>query len=452
MGNKQAAQQEPVKRSPHIESLTRLYEELAEAVDGISTLKKEAFQNYFRSKVDDFDELLFSYIASAGGGNRNSVELTCDEFADGFETFLDKGKTSAGKLELYFSVFSDGESSMSFTDLVEMFHISRYLAMAVTDSAAQGPKPDTETIADVWARSIMGDEGTHVDCNRFCGWAKQNCPRVFDGIHCWVIKMLLYRGHLPDTTPEGFPAIPHLTNPLDSQSLLNTETLWILSTILPPCFLGSLAQTSSSGGSQTATADEKKAKPLERCKEWTLLYDSVQHGQSLNRFKHHCMAYHGPTVTLLRLGKEGLLIVAIDVEWRESSSSWGNSDCRVIQVRPKFQVLRAGPNLIFFNERARGLPSGIVLGQTSRPCVTLDTGLSAAKLHYQTDLTPQTINKIEVWGCGGQGLKEKQEKQQQWERKQAEKLQKVKRPGRWDDNPDKAILEMAGVTTNHSQR
>lgn len=28
----------------------------------------------------------------------------------------------------------------------------------------------------------------------------------------------------------------------------------------------------------------------------------------------------------------------------------------------------------------------------------------------------------------------------------------VKRPGRWDDNPDKAILEMAGVTTNHSQR
>lgn len=34
------------------------------------------------------------------------------------------------------------------------------------------------------------------------------------------------------------------------------------------------------------------------------------------RFKHHCMAYHGPTVTLLRLGKKGLLIVAIDVEWR----------------------------------------------------------------------------------------------------------------------------------------
>ena len=33
---------------------------------------------------------------------------------------------------------------------------------------------------------------------------------------------------------------------------------------------------------------------------------------------------------------------------------------------------------------------------------------------------------IKVWGCGGEGVKEKQDKQQQWERKQAEKLQKVK--------------------------
>ena len=51
------------------------------------------FQNYFKSKVDDFNELLFSHIASAGGGNRNAVELTWDEFSDGFETFLDKGAT-----------------------------------------------------------------------------------------------------------------------------------------------------------------------------------------------------------------------------------------------------------------------------------------------------------------------------------------------------------------------
>lgn len=49
------------------------------------------FQNYFRSQVDDFDELLFSHIASSGGGNRDAMGLTLDGFTDGFETFLDKG-------------------------------------------------------------------------------------------------------------------------------------------------------------------------------------------------------------------------------------------------------------------------------------------------------------------------------------------------------------------------
>lgn len=49
------------------------------------------FQNYFRSKVDDFDELLFSHIASTGGSHRNTAELTKDEFVGGFENFVDRG-------------------------------------------------------------------------------------------------------------------------------------------------------------------------------------------------------------------------------------------------------------------------------------------------------------------------------------------------------------------------
>ena len=44
----------------------------------------------------------------------------------------------------------------------------------------------------------MGDDSSCVDCISFCGWAKQNCPRVFDGIHSWVRKMLFHKGHSPD--------------------------------------------------------------------------------------------------------------------------------------------------------------------------------------------------------------------------------------------------------------
>jgi len=52
--------------------------------------------------VDDFDELLFSYIASSGGGNRDAVGLTWDEFTDGFETFLDNGTNY--QMNIIFSV------------------------------------------------------------------------------------------------------------------------------------------------------------------------------------------------------------------------------------------------------------------------------------------------------------------------------------------------------------
>ena len=50
---------------------------------------------------------------------------------------------------------------------------------------------------------IGDDDNTRVDCQTFCSWAKQNCPRVFDGIHCWMRKMLLQRGNsAAAATPE----------------------------------------------------------------------------------------------------------------------------------------------------------------------------------------------------------------------------------------------------------
>ena len=50
---------------------------------------------------------------------------------------------------------------------------------------------------------IGDDDNTQVDCQTFCSWAKQNCSRVFDGIHCWMRKMLLQRGNsAAAATPE----------------------------------------------------------------------------------------------------------------------------------------------------------------------------------------------------------------------------------------------------------
>lgn len=61
------------------------WQELAETDDETLSIKKETFQTHFGSKVDDFDELLFSYIATNGGANRNATKLTREEFITGFD-------------------------------------------------------------------------------------------------------------------------------------------------------------------------------------------------------------------------------------------------------------------------------------------------------------------------------------------------------------------------------
>ncbi|KNC86215.1 hypothetical protein SARC_01625 [Sphaeroforma arctica JP610] len=73
---------------------------------------------------------------------------------------------------------------------------------------------------------------------------------------------------------------------------------------------------------------------------------------------------------------------------------------------------------------------------------------------YTITKTEVAIRRIEVWGCAGAAVRSGQAEQKDWERRHRERLIKVKRPGRefWDDNPDKALLEMAGITMSHSER
>ena len=53
--------------------------------------------------------------------------------------------------------------------------------------------------------------------------------------------------------------------------------------------------------------------------------------------------------------------------------------------------------MMFFNERSRGLPSGIILGQTNSPTMSLDTDFSTAKLFYKEPSQQEfSVSKVEV--------------------------------------------------------
>lgn len=55
------------------------------------------------------------------------------------------------------------------------------------------------------------------------------------------------------------------------------------------------------------------------------------------------------------------------------------------------------------------------------------------------------VTAIEAWGCAGASTHEQQQKLKQWQGRQVEKNKKVPLPGRWEENPDRLLLEMAGV-------
>lgn len=52
------------------------------------------------------------------------------------------------------------------------------------------------------------------------------------------------------------------------------------------------------------------------------------------------------------------------------------------------------------------------------------------------------MQQIEVWGCAGMEALDEQRKMKHRHKLQTERNARVPLPGKWDDNPDKAILEM----------
>jgi hypothetical protein len=57
-----------------------------------------------------------------------------------------------------------------------------------------------------------------------------------------------------------------------------------------------------------------------------------------------------------------------------------------------------------------------------------------------------------VWGCGNTKEIDRQKSIKEWEKKEIEKMRTVKTKGKWSENADKAILNMAGIKTEHAQR
>jgi hypothetical protein len=111
--------------------------------------------------------------------------------------------------------------------------------------------------------------------------------------------------------------------------------------------------------------------------------------------------------------------------------------------------------MLYYHLRSSGKHKGFQVGRDlDDPFIsTCDLNEATYKLNkghaQQSDVG---IVSVEVWGCGSAESAVAQREYKKWESRQVEKQRKVKLPGRWEDNPDRALLELAGRTVEHSQR
>lgn len=103
------------------------------------------------------------------------------------------------------------------------------------------------------------------------------------------------------------------------------------------------------------------------------------------------------------------------------------------------------------NTKSRGIKLGLIFGYSNlKPILSIDEGFHT--IEHELCKNDQIIS-VEAWGCGPRKAHLEQENLKKWENKQLEKMRTVKRNAEdWSSDADKALLDLAGIKTEHSER
>eukprot|EP01113_Clastostelium_recurvatum_P015975 TRINITY_DN1903_c0_g1_i1.p1 TRINITY_DN1903_c0_g1~~TRINITY_DN1903_c0_g1_i1.p1 ORF type:complete len:313 (+),score=65.16 TRINITY_DN1903_c0_g1_i1:17-955(+) len=193
--------------------------------------------------------------------------------------------------------------------------------------------------------------------------------------------------------------------------------------------------------------------PDDSKKKWTLLFSSIKHGQSYNRFLHHVTGY-GPTIVIIRDDGGHVFGGYVSETWREAYPKfYGTSSSFVFQLKPDKIVHRPtgyNQNFQYINQKTETLFNGVGMGgQQDFFC----WGIAADFEHGQSKGSPNTtfgcqplghstewmVDSVEVWEVmEPSALSEEQETIRN------RKGGVTKSVLHSEDNPDKVITSMLG--------
>ncbi|CAH1801060.1 unnamed protein product [Owenia fusiformis] len=360
--------------------------------------------------------------------------------------------------EFYFTVYAEGR------------HMSKQALKILTEDCFKlallslGLNYDNKDVVNNLMDSLLKtlvSTGSEISLDDFTRYCSRHFPRLLSGVHCFTSQLLLGEVQPPIEVSSDIERL------MNGTCILDLGALWLLTCVLP------LTYTTSdlTGDSQSVTHVQNPLAGAAISSPWHNLYSSNDHGLSMNRFQNHVFSYRGPTVSVISFEGGHSFAVAVDEEWREGSSRWGQETSTLItcifhELQPQFRFMKAGAGLMYYNQNNRNLPRCIQVGCDSKSLVlVIDTdfttvtyyGVQYKLYNIESPIMVCNINctvlSIEVWGCGGNDVRGDQEKQKQWERKEAQKhAQRKLKLEDWRDNPDKQLLELGGVSTEHAQR
>ncbi|CAL1536156.1 unnamed protein product [Lymnaea stagnalis] len=440
-------------------ALIKLFEKLELTADGDNAhpgeLTKATFENAFHGPLHKFGKLMYLQMMT-NSSTTNRERITREQFVKAGREIL-KMFDEKVIVKYYYYLFASSKDHLNKEDARQMFEISFALTLSLSKILYQEDERDPR----VFMAMVTGLFGinTEVTYEEFNKWVNDYCPHLFHCVHNWVCQVLT-GSSLPEEMEMA--RVPHLEGLTAGNNCTSMAILWLLSLTLPPIYTkqpdpykpdGASASSATKDPMWTSMLLLRKIARLPEVQSWRLLYNSDNHGMSINRFNNHVSSYHAPTVTFFAFEGRNLYCLAIDRGWAEGPAKFGGVDCRLIQLLPVYRVIQAGEKMIRWSEHAREIPKGITVGCEGKAQV-LRLSVEFDKIyHYEV---PCELHKIEVWGCGTETALKAQENQRKWEasairKEQSRKLRPQAYGESWDDSPDKQILQWGGVDVgNHS--
>lgn len=327
-----------------------------------------------------------------------------------------------------------------------MLNDASLLAMVNGGIELKSDAPCASSVVDCMICSMFPKGSVEIPLSKCLEWLMDNTPHLLtsslEGLLCRI-----FLGQVKTSGGDGssdsimsshwqFPLLGRTKR--DDHLLLDSSSLWALSLALS-CNVS----------------------------KWKLLYSTSHHGRILNRFKHHTFGYDGPTVTVIRDCDHHVFGAFVEGGWTDTPKYCGTSNTFLFSLKPTFSIYRACGSernyvYLYSDESKKSFPHGIgfggsiggfrlfvdadlKMGESRSADATFSRGGLAGEALFEVD-------SIEVWGIGGTRADEAQSYQRERQEKFTQGRRKVNRrmmAGEsllGDDNPDKWMLDMVGIT------